>query len=190
MEDPALVGVRVFQHGVEGGDDRHAHPAEEGEDVAPGRPAEDAEFVLQAEHIHVGEVEEVGRAHIGGNVGLGDFEADFGRVGIVSGVVGDCDDRAVPTRIGRHDGIAQVAGEGGDAALPRRIVTEKSDFVDRRKRSHQPHCGAQGGCANGKLPPGPMVNSRLPCRGGRPTTNLGRAARVQPWLAGVSPADA
>ena len=137
VEHPALVGVRVFQHGVEGGDDGHAHPAEEGEDVAAGRPPEDAEFMLQAEHVHVGEVEEVGRAHVGGDIGLRDFEADLGRVGIVSGAVGHGDDRAAPIRIGRNDGIAQVAGEGGDAALPRGIVAEKSDFINRRKRSHQ-----------------------------------------------------
>jgi hypothetical protein len=53
VEDPALVGVRVFQHGVEGGDNGHAHAAEEGEDVAAGRPPEDAEFMLHREHLNI-----------------------------------------------------------------------------------------------------------------------------------------
>ena len=135
-EDAALVGIGIFQHRMQGGDHRHAHAAEEGEQVAAGRAAVDAELVLHAEGVHVREVEEVGRADIGGDVGLGNFEADGVRVGVGAGAVGHGDDGAVPVRVHGNHRITQIAREGGDAALPGRIVAEKGYFGYRRRSSH------------------------------------------------------
>ena len=49
----ALRRIRFVQHGVQRGDHRHPHLLEQGQQVAAGRTAVDAELVLHAEHVRV-----------------------------------------------------------------------------------------------------------------------------------------
>ena len=62
------------------GDDRHSQFAQERQDVTAGGPAENAELVLQADDIHVADVEEVRGAQIGRQVLLLNLEANHFRV--------------------------------------------------------------------------------------------------------------
>ena len=62
LENLLLLGIRVFQHRVERGDCRNPCAAQERVDVAAGGTAENAELVLQANHIGVREVQKLRRA--------------------------------------------------------------------------------------------------------------------------------
>ena len=152
LEDAALVLVGFFQHGMQGGDDGHTRAAEKSEQMAAGRAAEDTELVLNAKRVDVGEVEKVGRADVGRHIGLGDLEADIVRIVVFPGPVGNGDDRTTPTRVGLGHGIAQVAREGGDATLARRVVAEEGDFAHGGGIWHSIHCGRCGPQANENFP--------------------------------------
>ena len=65
---------------MQGGHHGHADFLEQGQDVAPGRSAVDAEFMLDAQHVRVVEVEEVRRPAIGMQVFLVQFEAHPRRI--------------------------------------------------------------------------------------------------------------
>jgi hypothetical protein len=57
-------------------DDRHFEFAQQRQDVPAGRTAEDTELVLQADHVHVADVQKVGGAQIRGKILLLDLEAN------------------------------------------------------------------------------------------------------------------
>ena len=59
MDYAPLVGFRLTQNGMKRGDNGHSQFAQECQDMAAGQPAENAEFVLQADDVHVADVEEV-----------------------------------------------------------------------------------------------------------------------------------
>ena len=63
---------------MQGGDDRHPQVAQQSEDVAAGRAAENAVLVLQADNVGVAEVEEVGRPAIRVQVLLVELERTSG----------------------------------------------------------------------------------------------------------------
>jgi len=54
-----LIGFRLTQNGMERSDNRHSQFAQECQDMAASRPAENAEFMLQADDVHVADIEEV-----------------------------------------------------------------------------------------------------------------------------------
>ena len=83
LHHPPLVGIRLAQDGVQRGDDGHAQFAQQRQQMAAGRPAENPELMLQADDVHVADVEEIRRALVGRPVLLLDFEADY-RPGIRS----------------------------------------------------------------------------------------------------------
>ena len=60
--------------------DRHPQFAQERQDVAAGRAAEDSELVLQADHIDIADIEEVRGAQIGGKILFFNFEANYIRI--------------------------------------------------------------------------------------------------------------
>jgi len=137
VHDAALIGVGLFEDGVEGGDDGHAEFAEEGKDVAAGGAAVDAELVLEADDVDVGDVEEVGGAEVGGEVLLFDLEANDLGVGVAGGEVVDGDGEAIAEGVGGGDGGEDVRGEGSDAALAGEVVSEEGDFADARVIFHE-----------------------------------------------------
>jgi hypothetical protein len=112
---------------MEGGDDGHADLFEEGEQVAAGGAAVDAELVLDGEDVGVVEVEEIGGATVGVEVFFEEFEADAGWVVVALDPVVDCADEAVGFRSGGGDGLAEVVGEGGDAAESGQVICQEGD---------------------------------------------------------------
>ena len=130
-EDLALVGVGLFEDGVEGGDDGHAEFAQESEDMAAGGAAEDAVFMLETDQIHVVDVEEVGGALVGGEFVLLEFEANAGRVGVALRGVVDGDGEAGEVGESGGEGFAEIGGEGGDAAAAGQVVADYGDATER-----------------------------------------------------------
>ena len=59
------VSFGLAQNGVEGGDDRHLQFADQRQQMAAGRPAVNAKLVLNADNVHVADVDEVRRALVG-----------------------------------------------------------------------------------------------------------------------------
>src|SRR4030095_12021456 len=91
--------------------------------------AENAELVLHANDIHIGNVEKIGRTQIGWQILLRNFESDFRRVFVTAGKVVD---RHYWTLSGRSLGghrATQVCRERGDPAFSRQIIAEKGDFM-------------------------------------------------------------
>ena len=80
----ALCGIRSGQHGVQRRHDRHPQLAQQGEEVGASLAAEDPVLVLNGEHIHLIDVQEVGRAPIRIEVALGDLEPDTRRICVPS----------------------------------------------------------------------------------------------------------
>jgi hypothetical protein len=101
------------------GDDRHSQFAQERQDVTAGGPAENAELVLQADDVHVADVEEVRRTQIGRQVLLLNLEANYVRVFVAAFDVVDRHGETLALGIHGGHGRKQVGGEGGNAALAR-----------------------------------------------------------------------
>ena len=121
------------------GDDRHPQVAQQPDDVAAGRPAEDSVFVLEADDIGVGEIEEIGRAQVRVDLLLFDFEPHLRRVVVSRRDVVDRNDEAVrPGILGRDRG-AKVVSERRDAAFPRQIVADECDFLNLTVPFHDGH---------------------------------------------------
>ena len=129
-ENPPLMDVRVFEHGVKGGDNRHSQVADQAQDVAAGHSAIDPIFVLQTDEIRVGEVKKIGRAEIAGQVLLVDFKAYFRRIVVTIVPVVDGDHRIFRVRKTLGDRGIHVMRERGNTALAGQIITHECNFVD------------------------------------------------------------
>src|SRR5579863_4848508 len=97
------------------------------QDMASGRTAEDAVFVLQADHVDIVKVQKISRVLVGPHVVLGQRPSHARRVVIpFLGVVyrkGQQPSGAVL----RGNRAAQVGGERGDSAMSRKIVSDHRD---------------------------------------------------------------
>ncbi len=111
-------------------DDRDAQVAQKRQDKTARRTAIDAVFVLQADHVGVAEIQVVGGAPIGIEIVLAELKAHFRRVGVTLGKIVDRGDEAFRGGILLRHGLAQVVGEGRDAAFAREIVAKKGDLFD------------------------------------------------------------
>ena len=126
----ALLGAGVLEDGVQRCDDRHAQIAQQPNDVAAGRTAEDAVFVLKADDIRVSEIEEIGRTQVGVDLLLLDFEPNFRRVVVTLGNVVDRHDETIRTGILGGNRRAEVVGEGRYAASSRQVIADECDLLD------------------------------------------------------------
>ena len=129
IEDGALVVVGLGEDGVQRRDHRQADLAEEGQQVRSGAAAEDAELVLDRDGLDVLEAQEFGGLPVVGEVRLAELKGDVIRIGVAAGPVGDSDGVAVDLGERVGDGAAEVVGEGGDAALARRVGAEEGEAV-------------------------------------------------------------
>ena len=124
--------VGLAQNSVQRRYDGHAQIAQQRQDVAARPSAEDAVFVLQAYEVHVIDIQKVRRPAIGSKILFGQLEAHASRIGIAAFDVVDRHCDASRIRVFGGDGLTQVGGERGDAALSRQIVADESDAVDSR----------------------------------------------------------
>ena len=102
-----------------------------------GRSPVDAELVLDANHVHVADAQEIRRPPVGGDVLLLNFKADLRRVVVPALHVVDGHGEALSLgKLGRH-GSAQVRRERGDAAPPGQVVPHEGDVSDFGARFHR-----------------------------------------------------
>jgi hypothetical protein len=92
------------------------------------RPAENAKLMLDAENVHVADVQEIRRAQVRWQILLRDLKAHFRRIIVTVLEIIYRHDRALNGRECSGDGAAQVRGERGNAAFPRQIIAEKHHF--------------------------------------------------------------
>ncbi|HWR54665.1 MAG TPA: hypothetical protein VN428_26390 [Bryobacteraceae bacterium] len=118
-------------------DDGHPQFAQECQDVTAGGPAENAELMLQADDVHIADVEEVRRAQIGRQVLLLNFEANHLRVLVATGNVVHRHGEALALWVCASDGGKQVGRERSNAAFARQMVANKSDLADFRGAVHE-----------------------------------------------------
>src|SRR2546425_2891065 len=103
-------------------DDRHSQIAQECQDVTTGRPTENAELMLQADDIHVANVEEVRSTQIGRQVLLLNLEANHLRVLVATWNVVDRHGQALALGVRACDGGKQVGRERSNATLAWQVV--------------------------------------------------------------------
>ena len=119
------------------GDNRHPQFAQERQNVTAGGPAENAELVLQADDVHVADVEEVRGAQIGRQVLLLNLKANHFRVFVAALDIVHRHRETLALRMRGCDGCKQVGRERGDAALARQVVADESDLANFRCLLHQ-----------------------------------------------------
>ncbi len=146
-EHAVLIGVRVAQHGVERGDDWRPQIAHQPEDVAAGGTAEDAVFVLEADDVGIGEIEEVGRSQVRVDLLLLDLEPHLRRVVVTLGQIVDRDDETIGPRILGGDRRTQIIREGRDAAFSWQIIADERDLLDLTVSFHRLARDARPPCA-------------------------------------------
>ena len=105
--------------------------------MAAGRPAENAELVLQADDVHVADVEEVRGAQIGRQVLLLNLEANHFRVFVATLNVIDRHGEALALGMRGCHGRKQVGRERRNAALARQVVADKSDLANFGNFCHE-----------------------------------------------------
>ena len=117
--------------------------------MAARRPAENAELVLHANHVHVRDVQKIRRAQVGRQVLFRNLEAHLRRIIVTLREIIDRHDEALHRWKLRRHGAAQVRRERGDAAFPRQVIAEKRDLADGRGGLHKSVgvCAGKPACA-------------------------------------------
>jgi hypothetical protein len=129
LHHPPLVGGGRVQNGVQGGDHRQSQTAHEIEQMTAGGSAIDAKFVLNAEQIRVGEIDEVGGALIAGEAAFGQLKTHHLGIVVVKAWIGDAEHGRGPRRPLTRHRLMQITGEGGNTALAGRKITKKADLA-------------------------------------------------------------
>src|SRR6266536_4206386 len=131
-----LVSPWLTQNGVKGCDNRHPQFAQQCQNVTAGGPAENAELVLQADDVHVADVEEVRGPQIGRQVLLLNLETNYFRVLVATFNVIDRHRETLALVMRSRDGREQIRRECGYAAHARKVVANKSNLVHLRMFFH------------------------------------------------------
>jgi hypothetical protein len=127
LDHCALSRIRRAEHRVQGRDHRHAQVPDQLQHVAPVLAAEDAELVLKGDDVHLIDLQVVGDAAIIRETLLVDLEALRRRVVVTLRRVVDQHGPAVGAGRPRGEHLAQIGGEGRNAALAGRISADERD---------------------------------------------------------------
>ena len=111
--------VGLAQEGMERGDDGHFQFAHQRQQMAAGGPAVNPKLVLNADDVHVADVDEVRRALVGREILLFYFETHDAGILVPLLDVIDRHRKALALGVLRRHRGEQVGREGGDAALAR-----------------------------------------------------------------------
>src|SRR5258708_9320164 len=95
-----------------------------------GGPAVDAKFVLNQDYLHIVDIEEIGGASIGIEFLLVDLKSDASRIVVAFGSIIDRAYDALTFRKFGRNCITNVRGERSNAALTRKISSDKTDLLD------------------------------------------------------------
>jgi hypothetical protein len=108
-------------------DHRRFQFAQQGQDVAAGRPAENPEFVLERDHVHIAGVQEAGGPPVSPQVLLLNLEANDVGIPVAALDVVDRHREAPALGMPRGHRLKQVGRKRGNAAFARQVVAEKRD---------------------------------------------------------------
>src|SRR4051812_38122052 len=98
--------------------------------MTSGRPAVDAELVLDRDDLDIVNVQEIRRPSIGVDLLLIDLKTNARRIFVTFGAIVDRSDNAFAAGILGCDRLADVGGKRRYATLPGHVVPQKSDAVD------------------------------------------------------------
>src|SRR5882724_6205267 len=105
--------------------------------MAASRSAENSKLMLEADGVHVADIEKIRRAQIGREILFLDFEAHFPGIVVAFFVIIHGHGEAVRFRKFARDALAQVGRKRSDAAFARRIISQKSDLANCRTHLHR-----------------------------------------------------
>ncbi len=126
--DGHLALRRPLNHRVQGGHQGHAQAAEQVQDMDAVIPAENPEFVLEANHLHPVHVQKVRRQPVLGQNPLVDLETYLAGISIPLGNIVHHHSKMISAGVFLGKGRQQICGEGGDAALARQEIADQRDF--------------------------------------------------------------
>ena len=96
--------------------------------------AKDSKFMLDADDVRRGCIDPPGGFQVIHRLVLPDGEADFLWIIVMGAFVGHGDHVTGHGGIGGRQRFANVGCEGGDAAAPRRIISDQDHTLDFRRR--------------------------------------------------------
>ena len=111
--------------------DRHLEITQQLDDEAAPLSPENAVFMLEADHIHLVKVAQIGRQAVFVQLTLVDLAAHLRRVRITFWPVVHRDRPTGFVRCVQGDGFKQVRGECGDTTQPGEVVTDEDDRFER-----------------------------------------------------------
>src|SRR6202040_3846481 len=112
----------LAQYGVQRRHHRHMKVAQKSQHVASSRSAVDSKFVLNRDDFDVVDIQKVGSPAVGIELDLVNLKSDPGRIIIAFRMIIHCADDALAIRKFRGHGLANVSGEGRNAASTRKMV--------------------------------------------------------------------
>ena len=129
--------VGLAQEGVERRNHGHFQLANQRQQMAAGGPAVDPKLVLNADDVHVADVEEVRRALVGGKILLFDFETHDAGILVPLLDIINRHSEALALWVLRRHRSEKVGSKGGNATLARQVIAEKCDFSNFRFCFHE-----------------------------------------------------
>src|ERR1700690_2518260 len=103
------------------------------QNMAFGGAAEDAIFMLQANHVDVVEVQKLGRVTVGLHILLSERPPHARGIVIALLAIVYRQSQQTGVSIFRRYSRAQVGGEGGDSTLARKVVADYRDSAGQRR---------------------------------------------------------
>jgi hypothetical protein len=92
--------------------------------------------VLDAQHVHLVDVQKIGCASIRGEVAFGDFESNARGICVMAAGVVHRDDESVRARQLFDQGVGQVRCERRDSAMARQVIPERRESPDVVRTHH------------------------------------------------------
>src|SRR2546426_601768 len=80
LHDPPLVCTGLAENRMKGGNDGHLERAQQWQDMTAGRPAKNAEFMLERDYPDVADIQEIGGPFITSEVLFLDLESHLRRI--------------------------------------------------------------------------------------------------------------
>ena len=95
--------------------------------------------MLNTKHIHMREIQKVGRPQVGRDIVLLDFKPHLTRVVIRATRICHRDHRTVPIRARRRYGISKIASKCRNPTFSRRIVSQNRNLAAYSNLFHVSH---------------------------------------------------
>jgi hypothetical protein len=112
---------------MQGSNHGHVQAAQQLQDVAASRSAENPILMLQANQVNIAEIQEVGGLAVGSQFILRKFEANPGRIAVTFCSIVDRKREELGGSVFGVNGVAQIGCKRSDATAPGQVVPDDSD---------------------------------------------------------------